>query len=91
MQTFTFYKANVAPDAPDNSTTIQITETLPDCVLAVGTLETWQALEGQQARKLNDALRQSLPGGVYHRLLAVMMEAQASDWVVPVIRDNERA
>jgi len=42
----------------------------------------WQAFEDQQAMSLHDALRRSLPGGVYDRLFAIMAEHKASDLIV---------
>ena len=84
MKIIMAYKANISPDAPDNATVIKITDTLPELVLQVGGLEDWQRIELAQARKIDNALRKALPGGVYHRLLGVMMLSQASDWCVAV-------
>ena len=43
MRTLTVYKANVGPDDPDNATTIEIVETLPELhEIGYGDLESWQ-------------------------------------------------
>lgn len=46
-------------------------------------LHTWDFLCIEEARRLFNALRSSLPGAVFDRLLVLMLEEKASHFIVP--------
>lgn len=74
------YKAqSYTKELPVESVKINIEETIPD----FKTLEELDKICETKAKYLEAALHNSLPGAIYDRLLAAMLQRTASHFVVP--------
>lgn len=76
----TTFKAQPTVDPVPNAT-ISITEELP-AYETFGSLEKWDRFLDTPAEEIEGVLLQSLPGGVYDRLLGLMLTRKSSHFRV---------
>lgn len=87
MKTILVAKAQptaITHPAPD--VTIQICAALPDFHVE---LDVWDAFCDREAETIEDALISALPGGVYDRLLGLMLKRKASHFRVSHIKSSD--
>ena len=86
MKQLHIFKAkDIAPSARTESLTIIVDEPLPD----QDTLGGLEVLYECEANQLEEALHNTLPGGVYDRLLANMLRKAGGMSVIPSGRPEE--
>ena len=83
MKTIVIKKANPIADRAVPNVTILLIGELQDC----DTLEDAANVYEAEAQKLFDVLRGCLPGGVFDRLTAKMLQAKASLLAIPHVED----
>lgn len=84
MDKYHIYKAQSHPGRPIASATIILDVEIPDTDSKTNLIE-WESQANQQAELLEKILIETLPGGVYDRLLARMMARKASLFKVPLL------
>lgn len=84
MKTITTYVADGIGDRVVEPLTIEVTKPL---ALPGGggpaSIREGLIFYRAEGKRLNDALREALPGGLYHALLVAMLDAKASSLRVP--------
>jgi hypothetical protein len=79
MKTIFTYKAQATiPEEPIEGMMIDINAEIPN----IKGLHEWEMVMGKEAAALENALYFSLPGGIYDRLLGVMLERKSSHFRV---------